>query len=141
MTENRVTEAGDPDEAPDKPTELGGRGWLAALKRVPAEFGDDHLTDQAAALTYYGIQSIFPGLLVLVSLLGLMGKSTTQELITQLGNSTPANVRQILVSALQHLQQNHSAAGILAVVGIAGGLWSASGYIAAFIRAANIVYD
>jgi membrane protein len=133
--------AGDPGQAPDKPTELGGGGWLAALRRVPKEYSDDDLNDWAASLTYRGIQSIFPGLLVLVSLLGLLGKSASQPVVTQLGAAAPANVRQILLPALQHLQQAHAAAGILAVVAILGGLWSASGYIGAFIRAANAVYD
>ena len=133
--------AGDPDKAPDKPTELGRGGWVAALRRVPKEYSDDDLSDWAASLTYRGIQSIFPGLLVLVSLLGLLGKSATQPLITQLGAAAPANVRQILLPALQHLQQAHAAAGILAVVAVIGGLWSASGYIGAFIRASNAVYD
>jgi membrane protein len=133
--------AGDPGRAPDKPTELGGGGWLAALRRVPKEYSDDDLSDWAAALTYRAIQSIFPGLLVLVSLLGLLGKSATQPLVTQLGAAAPANVRQILLPALQHLQQAHTTAGILAVVAIIGGLWSASGYIGAFIKASNAVYD
>jgi membrane protein len=133
--------AGHPEEAPDKPAELGGGGWMAALRRVPKEYSDDNLSDWAASLTYRAIQSIFPGLLVLVSLLGLLGKSATQPVITQLGEAAPANVRQILLPALQHLQQAHAAAGILAVVAVLGGLWSASGYIGAFIRAANAVYD
>jgi membrane protein len=136
-----MTDTGNPDEAPDKPTELGRGGWLAALRRVPKEYSDDNLSDWAASLTYRGIQSIFPGLLVLVSLLGLLGKSATQPLITQLGQAAPANVRQILLPALRHLQQDRATAGTLAVVAVIGGLWSASGYIGAFIRASNAVYD
>ena len=116
--------AGDPGQTPDKPTELGRGGWLAAVRRVPKEYSDDDLSDWAASLTYRGIQSIFPGLLVLVSLLGLLGKSATQPLITQLGAAAPANVRQILLPALQHLQQDHAAAGILAVVAV---IWAACG--------------
>jgi membrane protein len=132
---------GERREVPVGPAELGAGGWLAAVGRSAREFGADNLQDRAAALTYYSIQSIFPGLLVLVSLLGLLGKSATQPLITQLGKSAPANVRQILLSALDHLQRDHAAAGVLAIVGIVGGLWSASSYIAAFMRAANVVYD
>lgn len=128
-------------QAPSSPAQLGVGGWFGAVRRSAKEFGEDNLQDWAAALTYYGIQSIFPGLLALVSLLGLLGKSATQPLITELSKSAPANVRQILLSALNHLQQEHAAAGILAVVGILGALWSASGYIAAFMRAANAVYD
>jgi membrane protein len=120
----RDQQDGERREVPAGPAELGAGGWLAAIGRSAKEFGADNLQDRAAALTYYSIQSIFPGLLVLVSLLGLLGKSATQPLITELGKSAPANVRQILLQALDHLQRDHAAAGILAVVGIAGGLWS-----------------
>ena len=131
----------DSGQAPSRPAQLGVGGWFGAVRRSVKEFGEDNLQDWAAALTYYGIQSIFPGLLALVSLLGLLGKSATQPLITELSTSAPANVRQILLSALHHLQQERAAAGILAVVGIVGALWSASGYIAGFMRASNAIYD
>jgi membrane protein len=72
-------------DVPAGPTDLSGRSWLAAAKRTVGEFGEDALTDRAATLTYYGVLSIFPGLLVVVSLLGLIGKSATQPLITNLG--------------------------------------------------------
>ena len=66
------------DDEPDSPTELGRRSWIAVLKRTWSEFREDDLTDRAAALTYYGILSLFPGLHVLVSLLALVGASATQ---------------------------------------------------------------
>jgi membrane protein len=132
------------DERPDVPsgpTEMGGGSWLAAGKRTLREFGNDQLQDRAAALTYYAVQSIFPGLLVLVSLLGLFGKSATQPLITNLTQAAPASVRQIIVHAVSNLQKGHGAAGFAAILGIVLALWSASGYIAAFMRAANVVWD
>ena len=73
------------DPVPNDPTGLSGGSWLAAAKRTLQEYKADDLQDRAAALTYFGIQSIFPGLLVLVSLLGILGKSATQPLITNLG--------------------------------------------------------
>jgi membrane protein len=127
--------------APDGPAGLGGGSWLAAGRRSVREFKDDHLQDRAAALTYYGVLSIFPGLLVLVSLLGLIGRKATQPLITNLAQAAPGAVRQVIVAAVTRLQAGHSTAGILAIVGIAVGLWSASGYVAAFMRASNAVYD
>jgi membrane protein len=127
--------------APDSPTDLSGGSWLAALKRSVQEFRKDFLQDHAAALTYYGVLSIFPGILVLVSLLGLVGKSATQPLINSLADAVPAAVRQIFLTATAHLQSGHATAGILAIVGIAAGLWSASGYIAAFMRVSNAIYD
>jgi membrane protein len=129
--------AGDP---PESPTDLGRRSWLAAGKRSLSEFKNDMLQDRAAALTYYGIQAIFPGLLVLVSLLGLLGRSATKPLMTNLTAAAPSAVRQILSTALIHLQQSH-AAGALAIVGIVLGIWSASSYVSAFMRASNAIYD
>jgi membrane protein len=118
-----------------------GRGsWLAAGKRTLGEFKRDFLPDRAAALTYYGVLSIFPALLVLVSLLGLAGQSAT-ALITNLTNAAPSAVRTIVTHAIKHLQQNHGAAGAVAIVAIVVGLWSASGYVAAFMRVSNAVYD
>lgn len=115
-------------------------GWVAAFKRAMREFKADDLQDRAAALTYYGIQSIFPGLLVLVSLLGLVGGSAT-PLINSVSRAAPASVRQTVLSTMTHLQNGHAAAGILAIVGIAAGIWSASAYVAGFMRAANVIYD
>ena len=128
-------------DIPASPAELGRGSWVAAARRSLREFQDDNLQDWAAALTYYGIQAIFPGLLVLVSLLGLLGKSVSQSIINNLGQAAPSAVRNIVIQAMQHLQNSHAAAGVLAAVGIVVGLWSASSYIAGFIRAANAIYD
>src|SRR5215471_3153273 len=114
----------DNESAPDKPTELGGRSWVAAGRRTIREFKDDFLTDRAAALTYYGVLSIFPGILVLVSLLGLLGQSTTKSLTTNLTNAAPSTVRTILQHAIHNLQQGHGTASVLAIVGIVLALWS-----------------
>ena len=80
-------------DVPSGPTEMGGGSWLAAGQRTLREFGNDQLQDRAAALTYYAVLSIFPGLLVVVSLLGLLGKSATQPLITNLTQAAPSSVR------------------------------------------------
>jgi membrane protein len=129
------------DRAPDEPTDLGGRGWWAALKRTVREFKEDNLTDWAAALTYYGILAIFPAMIVLVSILGLVGESATQPLIDNLGTVAPGPAKDIFTSALENLQGDQGAAGVLFVVGLMGALWSASGYVAAFMRASNSIYD
>jgi YihY family inner membrane protein len=126
---------------PDKPADLGRKGWWAAVKRAVREFRTDNLTDWAAALTYYAVLSIFPGLLVLLSLLGLAGQSTTDALIDNVGQATPGSVRQVVITSIRELQTGRNTAGITAVIGIAAALWSASGYIAAFIRASNAIYD
>jgi len=126
---------------PADPTDLSGGSWLAAGKRALKEYKADDLQDRAAALTYFGIQSIFPGLLVLVSLLGLFGHSVTQSLITSVGKAAPASVSTIITSDVRHLQQNHTASGIVGAVALALALWSASNYVAAFMRASNTIYD
>jgi len=129
------------DAAPDEPTDLGGRGWWAALKRTVKEFKDDNLTDWAAALTYYAVLAVFPALIVLVSILGLVGESATQPLIDNLGAVAPGPAKEIFTSAIENLQGDQGAAGVLFVVGILAALWSASGYVAAFMRASNSIYD
>jgi membrane protein len=128
-------------DVPNDPTDLSGGSWLAAAKRALKEYKADDLQDRAAALTYFGIQSIFPGLLVLVSLLGIVGRSATQPLITNLGNAVPSSVRKIIMTDITHLQHSHAASGIIGIAGIALALWSASNYVAAFMRASNIIYD
>jgi membrane protein len=138
-------DTGEPDRpdgrVPSTPTELSRGSWLAAARRSGKEFKNDLLTDRAAALTYYGVLAIFPGLLFLVSLLGLVGQRATQPLITNLASAVPGSVRQTVLSAVGRLQHGHATAGVLAIVGMATALWSASSYIAAFMRASNAIYD
>jgi membrane protein len=126
---------------PESPTDLGGRSWIGVLKRTGKEFSDDNLTDWAAALTYYGVLSIFPALIVLVSILGLIGESATQPLIDNLGTVAPGPAKDIFTSAIENLQGSQGAAGVFFVIGILAAIWSASGYIAAFMRASNSIYD
>jgi membrane protein len=131
----------DETHTPDGPTDLGGSSWMDVLKRTVREFKQDNLTDWAAALTYYGILAIFPMLIALVSLLGLIGTSATQPLIDNLGKVAPGPAQEIFTSAITNLQKSQGAAGVLFVVGLLGALWSASGYVAAFMRASNAIYD
>jgi membrane protein len=138
------TVARDTDEsrrAPERPTELGRRSWLGVLKRTVREFQEDQLTDRAAALTYYGVLSIFPALLALVSVLGLLGQGSIQPLIDNLGSFAPGPARDVLTTVLKNLQNSQRTAGLFAIVGIAVALWSASGYVAAFMRVSNVVYE
>ena len=126
---------------PEGPTKLPGRSWWGVLKRTFREFREDNLTDWAAALTYYGVLALFPALLALVSVLGLVGGSATQPLIANLGSVAPGAAKQIVTTAIQNLQKNQGAAGIAFVFGLAIALWSASGYVAGFMRASNAIYD
>jgi membrane protein len=131
----------DEDRAPDQPTQLKARAWPAVLRRTLKEYKADNLPDLAAALTYYGVLAIFPMLIVLVSVLGLIGNSVTQPLIDNLGKVAPGAAKQIFTSAITNIQKNQGTAGVLVIVGLAGALWSASGYVGAFMRASNVVWD
>ena len=126
---------------PDSPTELDGSGWKDALKRTFKGISSDNLTDWAAALTYYGVQALFPALLALISIVGLLGQSTTDSLISNLEAVAPGPAKEIITGAIENLQANQGAAGIMFVVGLALALFSASGYISAFSRASNAIYE
>jgi YihY family inner membrane protein len=123
------------------PTDLPPISWWDAVKRTFREFKDDDLPDWAAALTYYSVLSIFPAILVVVSLVGLGGTSVSDSLITNVGTMAPGSVKQILTSALTELQHGRADASLAAIIGLAAAVWSASGYVGAFMRASNAVYD
>ena len=125
---------------PEGPGDLGAPGWRGALKRSAREFREDNLTDWAAALTYYGIQAVFPALLVLLAILGLAGRSATDSLISNVA-ATPGPGKQVFTDAIHNLQANQGAAGAMAIVGVLLALWSASSYVSAFARASNAIYE
>jgi membrane protein len=127
--------------APDQPTDLPRSAVPGILKRTVREFKADGLTDLAAALTYYGVLAIFPMIIVIVSVLGLIGQSATQPLIDNLGKVAPGPAKEIFTSAIHNVQSGKGTAGVLLIVGLLGALWSASGYISAFMRASNVVWD
>jgi membrane protein len=118
-------------------------GLWPTLKRTALEFNEDHMTDWAAALTYYGLLSLFPALIALVSVLGLFGdpQTTTRQItdiVTEIGPSSAADT---FSGPIESITSNRSAAGIMFIVGLAVALWSASGYVGAFMRAANIAWE
>jgi membrane protein len=130
------------DQGPGKPTELSRRSWWGVLKRVATEYQRDNLSDWAAALTYYAMLSIFPGLLVLVSGLRLLGRSAVTTVVNNLTQVAPGTARDIIKAAVNNiLNSGQSTTSILAIVSLLAALWSASGYVAAFMRAANAIYD
>ena len=126
---------------PQAPTDLNKSSWSGVLKRTVREFREDELVDRAASLTYYGVLAIFPAILALVSVLGLVGQSATQPLVDNLGKVAPGPAKDIFTTAVQNLQKSRGAGGVLFVVGLALALWSASGYVAAFMRASNAIYE
>ncbi len=116
---------------------------LGVLRRTVSEFREDNLTDWAAALTYYGLLALFPALIALVSIVGLFADPQTtaqkiSEIVNEIGPSTAA---QTFSGPIESITSNQSAAGILFVVGLLVALWSASGYVGAFMRASNVIYE
>jgi membrane protein len=118
-----------------------GTGLLPTLKRTFKEFSEDHMTDWAASLTYYGLLSIFPAIIAMVSIVGIFGdpQSTTRTLTTIVNQVSPGTAGQTFGKTIRDITSNRGASGVLLIVGIAGAIWSASGYVGAFSRAANVV--
>jgi membrane protein len=127
-----------------KPSGTDARPSLfATVKRTVSEFSEDNMSDWAAALTYYSLLSLFPALIALVSIIGLVGDPATTtrtitEMITKLG---PSSAAETFAGPIKSITSNRSAAGILFIVGLATALWSASAYVGAFMRAANVIYE
>jgi membrane protein len=140
-SDQRFERNGTEERAPDDVSDLPKQSWKGVLKRSMREFSDDNVTDWAAALTYYGVLSIFPMLLALISLLGLFGSSATQPLLDNIGSLAPGPAKDIVTQAVQNLQKSQGAAGVLFFVGLAAAIWSASGYVGAFMRASNDIWD
>jgi membrane protein len=129
--------------APDAPTDLGFRSWQAVLRRTVKEFREDNLTDWAAALTYYGVMSLFPMLIVLVALLGLVGQypKTSDAVLRIIDDIGPHSAVDTFRTPVEGVVKSKGGAGALLGFGLIGSLWSASGYIGAFMRACNSIYE
>ena len=122
-------------------TDIPRSGWLAILKRAVREFKHDDVTDRAAALTYFGVLALFPAMLVLVSVLGLLGKSATKQVLDNVAQIAPGGVHTFLNGVITQVQGKAGLAGIAGIIGLLVAFWSASGYVAAFMRASNAIYD
>jgi membrane protein len=139
------TDQRTPDEqrGPDHPTDLRAKSWWSVLRRTVHEARDDNLTDWAAALTYYSVLAIFPAMLVLVALVGIFGQypQTTNELLKIVGKVGPHSAVDTFRQPIESVVRNKGGAGALLGVGLLGALWSASGYVGAFMRASNVIYE
>jgi membrane protein len=133
----------DDPRKPDSPTDLPKRSWLRVAKRAATESKDDNITDWAAALTYYGVLSLFPAMIVLLAVLGLFGqKQATVDNLTEIVRSLgPETAVDTFKKIIDGVVANRGGAGALLGVGLIGALWSASGYVGAFMRASNAIYE
>jgi membrane protein len=132
-----------PQTAPEGPTDLQKRSWWSVVRRTVKEFQADNLTDWAAALTYYAVLALFPGLIVLVALLGLFGQypqtfNAVLDIVDRLG---PSSAVDTFRGPIESVIKEKGTAGALLGFGLLGALWSASGYVGAFMRASNAIYE
>jgi membrane protein len=132
----------DDPRKPDDPTDLTKPSWKYILRKTMREFGQDQCTDLAAALTYYGVLALFPAILAVISLLGLVGdpERTVNAMLGIVEDLGQADTVDTLRPTIEQLV-NAPAAGLAFVTGLLGALWSASGYVGAFGRAMNRMYE
>lgn len=140
----KAGQAPDPNDSrkPDSPRDLDKPNWKYIAKKTLREFSKDQCPDLAAALTYYAVLSLFPAILALVSLVGIFGdaQKTTDALLQIVRGFVPAETANTVGGVVSDLA-NAPAAGLTLVLGLATALWSASGYVGAFGRAMNRVYE
>jgi membrane protein len=130
----------DPPRRELRPTGVApDHGWKATFKRTWSEFRQDDLTDWAAALTYYGLLALFPALIAVSSLIGLF--ADPQTITDVVLNLAPQSAADTLSGPIDSITSNRGAASVALIIGIAGALWGASGYVGAFGRACNVVYE
>jgi membrane protein len=135
-----TSDAGASEASVDKPSELSGSSKTAVFRRAAAEFKSDNLTTLAAALTYYAVLSVVPGLIVLISILGLVGRNVASRVESQVQSLAPGSSAAFVHSLITQAQHHKSGAGITLAVGLAIALWSTSSYVNAFRQASNIIY-
>jgi membrane protein len=118
-------------------------GVWATLKRTATEFQEDNLTDGAAALTYYGLLALFPTLIALVSIVGLIAdpESTTNTLTDIVNRIGPDSAASTFEGPIRQVTESRGTAGFALIASTLLALWSASGYLGAFIRASNVIYE
>ena len=130
------------DREPASPLKLTKRSWFYVARKTLREFSKDECTDLAAALTYYAVLAMFPAAIALLSLVGLVGQGqdSVTTLLNILRDVGAGSVADTLEPTLLELSSN-AGAGLGLVLGLAGALWSASGYVGAFGRAMNRMYE
>jgi membrane protein len=152
--ERSSTEAEKRERGDGSPTEPVRRDYAPAgtyakptlfgvLRRTATEFSEDNLTDWAAALTYYGLLSLFPALIAVVSIIGLVGDpdsttNTLRDIVDRIGPNSAANTFD---EPIRQLTESRATAGFALLVSTLVALWSASGYLGAFTRASNVIYE
>jgi len=142
-TAGTIEDRPDQDDArkPDSPTDIEKPSWKYVLRKTMREFGSDQCTDIAASLTYYAVLSLFPALIAIISLLGVFGQGqSTVDAVTEVVQPIAPQAVELLGPVIEGFVDS-PAAGFALVSGIVLAVWSASGYVGAFSRAMNRVYE
>lgn len=143
-TASRKDDVPEPDDhrKPQRPSQLRGQSWKLTFKNALHEFTQDQGTDLAAALTYFSVLALFPGLLAVFSLVGVVGQAeqTVATMLELVGGFAPADVVEQIRGPITQMATSQ-ASGWTLVAGLLGALWSASGYVGAFGRAMNRIYE
>ncbi len=142
-TQAKAASSPHPDDSrkPDDPTDIVKPAWGYVFKRTVSEFSKDQCTDLAAALTYYAVLAIFPALLALVSILGFFGQAeATTDAVIGILSSVSSDAEETVGPTIQQLASSNTA-GLTFVIGLVGAIWSASGFVGAFARAMNRMYE
>ncbi|GAA1808049.1 YihY/virulence factor BrkB family protein [Nocardioides hankookensis] len=132
----------DSSQKPDSPGDLTRPSWAYVVRKTVREFSDDQCTDLAAALTYYSVLALFPAAIAMLSLVGLVGEGpdtvdTVLQVLRDVGASSAADTLEPTLTQLSQSQD----VGLGLVIGLAAALWSASGYVGAFGRGMNRIYE
>lgn len=110
------------------------------LKAAGKTYSDRNLSSWAAALTYFSVLAIFPAMIAVISLLGVIGESAIQPIIDQIESAAPSSARNLLVESLDSIAGDRSASITGLIVGVVLAVWSASGYVSGFMTAGNTIY-
>ncbi|WP_282860464.1 YihY/virulence factor BrkB family protein [Pseudoclavibacter helvolus] len=136
--------APDPDDArkPDGPTDIHKRSWKYVAGKTVREFSADQCTDIAASLTYYAVLALFPALIALFSLLGVIGQgqAAADAVLGIVDEAAPGGAADVIRGPIEQFASS-PAAGFALITGLAVAIWSASGYVGAFSRGMNRIYE
>jgi len=130
-------------QKPRRYGDLPDGAWRRIAKRTFDQYRADGVTNLAAALTYRSVLSVFPGLIALVALLGVVGQypQTFNAVLKIVGGFAPSSTVSSISGPVRQIITHKGGASALLGVGLAGTVWGASGYVGTFSWAANVIWE
>jgi membrane protein len=129
------------DPGPDTPLELSQTDWKVTLKRTLKEIKDDRIPFASAAMAYYFFLAIFPALIAVVGIMGLVDADTS-GVIDSVESTLPGESGQAVTEAFREANKPSDATSLTsAILGISIALWSASSGMVALQTGLNVAYD